>query len=143
MSELHLFTDGSCWPNPGGPGGWAFLLEDSGGQPIRQDSGYDPSTTNNRMEMTAAIRGLEAIPGHRRVTLFTDSTYLVRGINTWIPQWTNGTGLADCRRPNSDLWARLHRACSIHQVAAQHVRAHNGHRQNEECDRLAKEASQQ
>jgi ribonuclease HI len=136
---VEVFTDGACEPNPG-RGGWAALLRYKG--KVRELSGGDPVTTNNRMELTAAIMGLESLKRPMRVRVTTDSAYVKNGITTWIHGWKkNGWRNAD-KKPvvNADLWKRLDLAQARHQVQWAWVKAHNGHPENERVDQLAKEA---
>ena len=123
-----IYTDGSCLVNPG-PGGWAAIVM-SDEEPLRL-SGGEPETTNNRMELTAAIEGLEAVPAGSVVTVYSDSSYLV---NTMTKNWK--------RNANHDLWQRLDRLRAERQVSWEWVRGHNGHPLNEEADRLAGAAMQ-
>lgn len=139
MGELPLveiFTDGACRGNPG-PGGWAALLRN--GSSERELSGGEPATTNNRMELTAAIRALEALTRPCRVELHTDSTYVRDGITKWIHRWrANGWRTAD-KKPvkNAELWQALIEATASHRVEWHWVKAHNGHPENERVDMLA------
>jgi ribonuclease HI len=135
--EVTIYTDGGAKPNPGGPGGWAALLI-SGGH-TKELSGSEPNTTNNRMELTAAIMALEALKQPCRVTLVTDSQYLRRGIREWLPNWIrNGWRTAD-KKPvkNQELWERLYIATQRHEITWQWVRGHAGHAHNERVDQLA------
>jgi len=137
--EIEAFTDGSCIGNPG-PGGWAALLRWGGHE--RELSGGERATTNNRMELMAAISALEALKRPSRVALYTDSQYVKNGISKWIVGWKrNGWKTAD-RKPvkNVDLWQRLDTARARHSVAWHWVRGHAGHAENERVDRLAKAA---
>ncbi|MGQ0665054.1 MAG: ribonuclease HI [Pseudomonadota bacterium] len=136
---VELFTDGSCRGNPG-PGGWAAILRCRGSE--RELSGGDAATTNNRMELMAAIRGLEALSRPLEVRIHTDSRYLRDGITTWIHAWKkNGWRTAD-RKPvkNLDLWQRLDEACRRHDIEWRWVPGHAGHPENERADRLARAA---
>ena len=139
MSELPLveiFTDGACRGNPG-PGGWAALLRT--GAQERTVSGGEVLTTNNRMELIAAIRALEALTKPCRVELHTDSQYVRDGITKWIHGWQrNGWRTAD-RKPvkNADLWQELLEAARRHRVAWHWVRGHSGHPENDRVDALA------
>lgn len=139
MSELPLveiFTDGACRGNPG-PGGWAALLRT--GTQERTVSGGEVLTTNNRMELIAAIRALEALTKPCRVELHTDSQYVRDGITKWIHGWQrNGWRTAD-RKPvkNADLWQELLEAAKRHRVAWHWVRGHSGHPENDRVDALA------
>jgi ribonuclease HI len=138
---VEAFTDGACLGNPG-PGGWAALLRASGSE--RMVAGGDPATTNNRMELMAAIGALEALKRPCRVLLTTDSRYVMQGIEEWVPKWrANGWRTAD-KKPvkNQDLWQRLSEAVSTHQVRWQWVRGHNGHAENERVDEAAREQAE-
>ena len=141
MSEVEAFTDGACLGNPG-PGGWAVLLRASGSE--RMLAGGAPATTNNRMELMAAISALEALKRPCQVTLTTDSRYVMQGIEQWVPKWlANGWRTAD-RKPvkNQDLWQRLAAANAVHTVRWQWVRGHNGHAENERVDQAAREQAE-
>ena len=136
-SEVEIFTDGACRGNPG-PGGWAAILRYRGVE--RELTGYDPDTTNNRMEMMAAIGGLEALKRPCRVRLYSDSQYLRDGITKWINGWKRrGWRTAD-KQPvkNVDLWQRLDAASARHVVTWEWVRGHAGHPENERADALAR-----
>ncbi len=130
ISALTIYTDGSCLDNPG-PGGWAAIVLSDNDRPLRL-SGHDPKTTNNRMELTAAIKGLEAAPPGFDVTLFSDSEYLVK---TMTRNWK--------RNVNQDLWDQLDSLSASRQVAWKWVRGHAGNNWNEEADRLAVSAMKQ
>jgi ribonuclease HI len=137
--EVEIFTDGACSGNPG-PGGWGAILRWRGVE--RELSGYEPATTNNRMELTAAIAGLEALKRPCRVRLSSDSQYLRDGISKWIHAWkARGWRTAD-KKPvkNVDLWQRLDAAAAPHHVAWEWVRGHSGHPENERADALARAA---
>jgi ribonuclease HI len=136
-AEVELFTDGACSGNPG-PGGWAAILRTGGHE--RSLSGGEDSTTNNRMELMAAIAGLEALRRPCRVRLHTDSKYLMDGATKWILGWKkNGWRTAD-RKPvkNVDLWQRLDAARAAHHVDWIWVKGHSGHPENERADELAR-----
>jgi len=136
---VDLFTDGACSGNPG-PGGWGVILRWRGHE--KELSGAEAMTTNNRMELLAAIRGLEALKRPARVRIHTDSTYLRDGITRWIHDWKrNGWRTAD-KKPvkNVDLWQRLEAALAPHQVEWHWVRGHAGHPENERADALARAA---
>lgn len=142
-TRVELFCDGSCLGNPG-PGGWAYLLRVAtpGGPREKEGSGWEPETTNNRMELMATIRGLEALSRPCDVRLFCDSQYVVKGIQGWLAGWKrNGWKKAD-KQPviNVDLWQSLDALLSRHRVEANWVRGHAGHTENERVDRLAREA---
>jgi ribonuclease HI len=136
---LDIHTDGACSGNPG-PGGWGAVLRWRGH--TRELSGSEPATTNNRMELLAAISALEALKRPMSVRLFTDSDYLRKGITTWLPAWKKrGWRTAD-RKPvkNQDLWQRLEQALARHRVEWRWVRGHSGNADNERADQLARTA---
>lgn len=141
MSELPqvtVFTDGSCQPNPG-PGGWAAILRSGGHEKVI--SGGEADTTNNRMELTAALRALQALNRPARVEIYTDSEYLRRGITEWMPGWEKrGWRRKDGALANVDLWQSLADALREHQVSWHWLRGHTGHTENERVDQLAKAA---
>ena len=138
LPNVKIYTDGSCEPNPGA-GGWAALLL----YPDKQIplTGSEPETTNNRMELTAAVQALRALPERSRVQIYTDSEYLKKGITEWMPNWRarnwrrKGGKLA-----NVDLWQALDQALSVHEVSWQWVKAHASNQYNNQVDRLAREA---
>ena len=140
--ELFAYTDGACSGNPG-PGGWGVVLQAMRGDRLvreRELSGGDPATTNNRMELMAAIAALEALERPTGITVVTDSIYLRDGISKWIHGWKrNGWTTAD-RKPvkNAELWQRLDAAQARHRVRWQWIKGHAGHEQNERADRLAR-----
>ncbi len=138
--QVTIYTDGGAKPNPGGPGGWAALL--ISGEQQRELSGAEPGTTNNRMELTAAIMALEALREPCLVTLYTDSQYLKNGITLWLPGWLRKGWKTSARKPvkNQDLWQRLHAACQNHEVHWRWVRGHAGNQENQRVDRLASAA---
>ena len=135
--EIELFTDGACSGNPG-PGGWGAILRYKGVE--KELSGGEKETTNNRMELTAAIKGLSALKEPCSVTLTTDSKYVADGINLgWAKKWrSNGWRKAD-KKPalNPDLWEELLNLCEKHDVKIVWVKGHDGHPENERCDKLA------
>ena len=140
LSHVEIATDGACKGNPG-PGGWGALLRM--GATERELSGGEPLTTNNRMELTAAIEGLNALKRPCRVTLSTDSRYVMDGLTKWIHGWRrNGWKTAD-RKPvkNADLWQALIDAAAPHRVEWVWVKGHAGHPDNERADRLASDAA--
>ena len=142
MSPVEIFTDGACKGNPG-PGGWGAIIR--AGAHEKELSGGEPVTTNNRMEMLAAIRALQALKRPCEVTLHTDSIYLRDGITKWIHGWQrNGWKTAD-RKPvkNADLWQELLEAVASHRIKWQWVKGHAGHPENERADRLACDAALQ
>ena len=136
---VRAFTDGACSGNPG-PGGWGALLQ--WGEHERELSGGEAQTTNNRMEMTAAIMALEALKRPCTVALYTDSQYLRDGITKWILGWKRNGWRTSDKKPvkNADLWQRLDAARARHQVDWHWVRGHAGHPENERVDRLARAA---
>jgi ribonuclease HI len=135
--EIH--TDGACSGNPG-PGGWGAVLRWHGRR--RELSGYEPQTTNNRMELAAAIHALETLKRPMTVRVFTDSNYLRQGITAWLPAWkARGWRTAD-KQPvkNQDLWERLEAALARHRVDWRWVKGHGGNADNERADQLARAA---
>ncbi|MBK8174107.1 MAG: ribonuclease HI [Rhodospirillales bacterium] len=138
--QIDLFTDGACLGNPG-PGGWGVILRWRDHE--KELSGSEAFTTNNRMEMTAAIEALASLKRPSVVRLFTDSTYLRDGITRWMANWKrNGWRTAD-KKPvkNTDLWQRLDAASAPHRIDWQWVRGHAGHVENERADALARAAA--
>jgi ribonuclease HI len=136
VKEVVIFTDGACRGNPG-PGGWGVVLRF--GTVERELCGGEAPTTNNRMELMAAIRGLEALRESCKVQLFTDSEYVRRGITEWMSKWrVNGWRTAD-RKPvkNADLWRELDAEAARHSVSWHWVKGHAGHPDNERADALA------
>lgn len=135
-SRVEIYTDGACRGNPG-PGGWAALLRYRGTE--RTLSGSEPMTTNNRMELMAAIRALETLTRPCRIDLTTDSEYVRKGIVEWLPGWKRRGWRTAARQPvkNADLWKRLDAAARPHDVQWHWVRGHSGHPDNERVDRLA------
>lgn len=141
MAELYAYTDGGCSGNPG-PGGWGVLLEAREGEEVvreRELSGGAPETTNNRMELTAAIMALEALERPSQITIVTDSTYLKDGITKWIHGWKRNGWKTAAKKPvkNEDLWRQLEVAQGVHQVSWDWVKGHAGHDGNERADKLA------
>ena len=138
MSEpvVEIHTDGACRGNPG-PGGWGVLLRANGAE--KELYGGEAATTNNRMELMAAIRALEALKRPSRVKLYTDSIYVMKGITTWIHSWKRrGWRTADKKAvKNEDLWRQLDEARSRHEVEWHWVKGHAGHPDNEKADELA------
>ena len=136
--QVVIHTDGACSGNPG-PGGWGAILQ-SGGK-TRELKGGELATTNNRMELMAAIQALEALTRDCRVELHTDSTYVMKGISEWIHNWKRRGWLTADKKPvkNDDLWKRLDTARLRHQVDWRWVKGHAGHELNERADQLARE----
>lgn len=140
MNQLvEIFTDGACRGNPG-PGGWAALLRL--GEHEKLLSGADAHTTNNRMELMAAIEGLMALKRSSRVQLTTDSQYVRQGITQWINNWKRNGWKTSQKKPvvNQDLWRRLDEALKDHQVEWHWVKGHSGHPENERVDQAANDA---
>lgn len=139
---VRIFTDGACSGNPG-PGGWGALLQYGGKE--RELSGGEPHTTNNRMELMAAIASLEALTRRCTVELYTDSEYVRRGITEWIHAWRRRGWQTAARKPvkNADLWRRLDTAASGHDVDWHWVKGHSGHPENERADALARGAAKE
>ena len=142
MKSIRIHTDGGCLGNPG-PGGWAAVLQY--GQHRRELSGGEPATTNNRMELTAAIQALSSLREPCAVELFTDSTYVRNGITQWIRGWRARGWVTQQKEPvkNEDLWRALDSAAALHQISWQWLRGHSGHPENERCDALAGAAIQE
>ena len=146
MPEVHLFTDGGCSGNPG-PGGWAFILRHPESGKECEDSGGEPDTTNNRMELTAVVRGLSTLTRPTSVELFTDSVYVGKGISEWMPKWkANGWRRKEGKKwtavKNEDLWRELDALLANHQVKYTRVAGHSGHPENDRVDELAVAAYQ-
>ncbi len=137
--KVIIYTDGACEPNPG-PGGWAAIVRY--GRHEKVLTGGDPRSTNNRMELQAAISALESLREPCRVELYTDSRYLQRGITEWLPNWIARGWRKSNRKPvlNADLWRELHALTQQHDVRWHWVRGHSGDPQNERVDRLAYQA---
>ena len=133
---IEIFTDGACKGNPG-PGGWGVLLRL--GEHQKTLFGGELNTTNNRMELTAAIRGLEALKKPARVILTTDSEYVMKGIREWMPNWKKRSWKTASRQPvkNADLWQELDALVNQHQVEWRWVKGHSGHPENDLADALA------
>ncbi len=137
MPHVTIYTDGGAKPNPDGPGGWAAVL--LSGPHERAISGGEPSTTNNRMELMAAIMALETLKNPSVVTLYTDSQYLRTGITEWIANWVRkGWKTASGGAvKNQDLWQRLDATAKRHRMTWRWVKAHDGHPMNERVDAMA------
>jgi ribonuclease HI len=136
MTAVEIYTDGACRGNPG-PGGWAALL--IAGKQRKELLGAEPETTNNRMELTAAIEGLGALKRRCAVKLYTDSKYVLQGITEWLPNWKARGWRTAAREPvkNQDLWERLDAAAAAHDIEWQWVKGHAGDAGNEYVDQLA------
>jgi ribonuclease HI len=140
LKKVQLITDGACIGNPG-PGGWACILRY--GEHKREMSGSEPETTNNRMELTAAIRGLSAIKESCEVEVITDSEYVKNGITKWIHGWKRNGWKNSSKKPvvNQDLWAELDRLVSTHDTHWTWTKGHADHEDNNRCDELATQAA--
>lgn len=140
--QIELFTDGACKGNPG-PGGWGVLMRFKGQE--KRLFGGEPLTTNNRMELMAAIKGLEALTRPCQVDLTTDSQYVRKGITEWIVNWRKNNWRTAAKKPvkNSDLWQMLDKAVAAHEVQWHWVKGHSGHVENEIADDLANLGAQQ
>jgi len=138
--EIHIYTDGACSGNPG-PGGWGALMRWRDHE--RELSGSEADTTNNRMELTAAIRALEAVTRPARVVVHSDSTYVKDGITRWIHGWKKNGWKTSAKKPvkNEDLWRQLDAALAPHEVEWRWVKGHAGNPDNERADKLAREAA--
>ena len=144
--DVILYTDGACSGNPG-PGGWAYILKHPTSGKTSSHAGAEPETTNNRMELSAAIEGLAALSRPCRVQLVTDSAYVAKGVSEWMAGWKargwrRGKGSNAKTVKNVDLWQRLDELATRHRVTCRTVRGHTGHPENEACDRMAVEAYQ-
>jgi ribonuclease HI len=139
-NSVTLYTDGSCLKNPG-PGGWAAILKWR--EEVRELSGAMPKTTNNRMELQAAIEGLNALKRPMQIDLYTDSKYVMQGVTDWMPRWKANGWLTAAKKPvqNKDLWQDLDTALVQHTVAWHWVKGHAGNEMNERCDVLARTAA--
>ena len=142
MSDFEIYTDGSCRGNPG-PGGWAAVLTGGGGERVLQ--GADADTTNNRMELTAAIMALRELPAESSATIHTDSEYVMKGLNEWLPAWKARGWKTAAKKPvkNQDLWQALDEASRGRRLEWRWVRGHTGNPGNERVDRLANAAIDQ
>jgi ribonuclease HI len=143
MKEAHkpsveIYADGACSGNPG-IGGFAAILKSA--DRVKEVSGCEKMTTNNRMELLAVISALELLKRPCRVRVTTDSNYVVKGMNEWIDGWRRKNWLNSQKKPvlNRDLWERLLAAASLHDVEWTWIKGHNGHRENERCDELARD----
>ena len=136
--EIILYADGACSGNPG-PGGWGVILRHVATKQTRELSGSEKQTTNNRMELTAVIRGLETISKPSKVKVVTDSQYVTKGITEWIENWLAKNWRTANKKPvkNVDLWQRLLEVSGKHEVSWQWIEGHAGHPENERCDQLA------
>ena len=141
MKKVEIFTDGACKGNPG-PGGWGALLRM--GRHEKELSGGEADTTNNRMEMTAVIRALEALIEPCEVVIHSDSRYVIDGMTQWIHGWQKKGWVNSSKKPvrNADLWHELIDAARRHKIAWQWVKGHDGHVENERVDQLASTAAE-
>lgn len=135
-AEVKIYTDGACRGNPG-PGGWGVILEY--GKEAKMLYGSEAATTNNRMELTAAIQALSALKRPCKIELYSDSKYVLQGITEWLPNWKQKGWRTAAKKPvmNSDLWQRLDALASMHDITWRWVKGHSGHVQNELADQLA------
>lgn len=133
---MEIYTDGACRGNPG-PGGWAAVLRSGGREKVLQ--GCEPETTNNRMELTAAVRALQALKQPAQIVVYTDSKYVQQGISEWLPAWRARGWKTAGKKPvkNQDLWQALEQAAHGHDIEWRWVRGHAGNPYNEQVDRLA------
>ncbi|MBW2007567.1 MAG: ribonuclease HI [Deltaproteobacteria bacterium] len=136
---VEIFSDGACSGNPG-PGGYGAILRYGG--KIKEISGCSPKTTNNRMEMTAAIEALKLLKRPCRVRVVTDSNYLVKGMTLWLPGWIRKNWKNSQKKPvlNRDLWEELVALSRTHRIEWRWIKGHDGHPENERCDELARKA---
>ena len=137
--RVEIYTDGACQGNPG-PGGWGTILRYNGVE--KELSGYAPATTNNRMELQAAIEGLASLKRSMKADVYTDSQYLRDGITKWLFQWKKNNWRLSNNKPvkNKDLWEKLENLIETHDVEWHWVRGHSGHLENERADALARQA---
>lgn len=142
MKKIRLITDGSCLGNPG-PGGWACILKYN--EHIKEMYGYEPQTTNNRMELTAAVRGLRALKEPCEVTVVTDSEYVKNGITKWVVGWKRNGWKTSNKEPvkNKELWEELDRETARHKAQWQWTKGHADDEENNRCDELAQAAARQ
>jgi len=137
-TRVELYTDGACSGNPG-PGGWAYVLKHPSSGTEREESGGEANTTNNRMEMLSVIRGLESLERPCVVELYSDSQYVVKGLNEWLDGWKAKGWINSKREPvkNKELWLQLDALRSKHEIHCHWIKGHNEHPENERCDALA------
>jgi len=140
LPQVHMATDGACKGNPG-PGGWGAVIRS--GDKEKTLSGGEKLTTNNRMELTAAIQGLKALKRPCRVVLSTDSRYVMDGLTKWLPGWQRNGWKTAAKQPvkNADLWQELVAAAAPHRIRWEWVKGHAGHPENERADQLASDAA--
>jgi len=139
--SVTLFTDGACLGNPG-PGGWAYILQ-NGSEEI-ENSGGEPDTTNQRMEVTAVLRALETLEEPTRVSIYADSQYVTKGLTEWMDGWLVKGWKNSSKKPvkNQDLWQQLAILRETHDISTHWVKGHAGHPENERCDELASAAAE-
>jgi ribonuclease HI len=142
VKQVKIITDGSCLGNPG-RGGWACILRYN--EHKRELYGYSPHTTNNRMELTAAIEGLKALKEPCEVEVITDSEYVKNGITTWVPNWKRRNWMTSQKKPvvNQDLWEELDELAAKHQTRWSWTKGHASHADNNRCDELAQMAARE
>ncbi|CAE7863452.1 rnhA [Symbiodinium necroappetens] len=138
---VQLFTDGACSGNPG-PGGWAYILKHPASGKVVEFAGAEARTTNNRMELTAVIQGLRHIKEPAKVEIYSDSKYVLEGLESWLDNWIKRGWKTASKKPvkNEELWRDLDELRKIHDLTFHWVRGHDGHPENERCDQLAVEA---
>ncbi|MBL9001269.1 MAG: ribonuclease HI [Phycisphaerae bacterium] len=136
--HVQLYTDGACSGNPG-PGGWAYILRHPTSGKEREASGGERETTNNRMELSAVIHGLSALSRPSVVDLYSDSKYVLDGLNSWIHSWKKNGWRTSQKQPvkNQDLWQALDALRATHEIRFHWIKGHNEHPENERCDQLA------
>jgi ribonuclease HI len=144
---VELYTDGACSGNPG-PGGWAFVLRDVKTKKELTGSGGERDSTNNRMELQAVIQGLRSLKRRCHVELYSDSSYVLQGLQSWVQGWKRNGWMRKEKgklKPvkNVELWKELDQLVTKHQIEFHHVRGHSGHPENERCDEMAVAASKQ
>jgi ribonuclease HI len=139
IKKVEIFCDGACSGNPG-PGGYGCIIRHDGKE--QELSGSDMMTTNNKMEMTAAIKGLETLTAPCKIVITTDSQYLVKGMTEWLKNWQKRGWMTSNKKPvlNRELWERLAELAKVHDIEWAWVKGHEGHYENERCDELAREA---
>ena len=137
--DVLIFTDGACSGNPG-PGGYGAILKF--GEIVKEISGCEESTTNNRMELIAVIEAVTQLKRPCKLRIVTDSLYVVKGMTEWLPGWIKRNWINSQKKPvlNRDLWERLLKLCEPHMIEWEWVKGHKGHRENERCDELARQA---
>ncbi|MEM7477280.1 MAG: ribonuclease HI [Planctomycetota bacterium] len=146
LRRVELYTDGACSGNPG-PGGWAFILRDVRTRKELTGSGGESESTNNRMEMQAVIEGLSALKRKCHVDLYSDSSYVLQGLQKWVAGWKKNGWMrkeGGKKKPvkNVELWQKLDVLVAKHEMKFHHVKGHSGHPENERCDEMAVEAAQ-